>query len=85
MRPGRLRGNQRLGLAAAAALWLPIAAGATGEQTNGPVAAATLTDAQVQAATRAIVDELYQRKDPQRFWDPPSWTDGQSVPLVCDF
>ncbi|MHC4589781.1 MAG: hypothetical protein ACYTAQ_10705, partial [Planctomycetota bacterium] len=36
-------------------------------------AAETLTDEQVQAATRAIVEELYRAKDPQRFWDPPSW------------
>ena len=41
---------------------------------------ATLTDATVQAAVRAIVDELYRRRDPDHFWEPPSWNpdrDGQ--------
>ena len=41
---------------------------------------ATLTDATVQAAVRAIVHELYRRHDAEHFWDPPSWNpdrDGQ--------
>ncbi len=41
---------------------------------------ATLTDTTVQAAVRAIVDELYRRRDADHFWDPPYWDpdrDGQ--------
>ena len=41
---------------------------------------ATLTDATVRSAVRAIVDELYRRRDADHFWDPPSWNpdrDGQ--------
>ncbi|MHC4129280.1 MAG: hypothetical protein ACYSUA_14140, partial [Planctomycetota bacterium] len=70
MSSGRLRYLDCSALAAATALWLPITAVAAGPS---PVAAETLTDEQVQAATRAIVEELYRAKDPQRFWDPPSW------------
>ena len=41
---------------------------------------ATLTDATVQAAVRAIVEELYRLQAPPHDWDPPSWNpdrDGQ--------
>ncbi len=44
------------------------------------VEADTLTDSTVQAAVRAIVDELYQRRDPRNDWDPVPWnrdSDGQ--------
>jgi hypothetical protein len=73
MSPRRLRCPDRLGLATAAVLWLPIAVGAAGGQPLDPVAATTLTDEQVQAATRAIIEELYRVRDPHRFWDPPTW------------
>ena len=45
------------------------------------VEADTLTDSTVQAAVRAIVDELYRRRDPRHDWDPVPWNpdrDGQS-------
>jgi hypothetical protein len=70
MSPRRLRCRDRLGLAAAALLWLPVTARAADPQ---PVDAATLTDTQVQAATRAIIEELYRVRDPQRFWEPRTW------------
>ena len=38
------------------------------------VEADTLTDSTVQAAVRAIVDELYRRRDPRHDWDPVPWT-----------
>ena len=41
---------------------------------------ATLTDATVQEAVRAIVEELYRLQAPPHDWDPPSWNpdrDGQ--------
>lgn len=43
---------------------------------DGPgVTPDSLTDAQVRTAIRAIVDEIYRRKDPDRFWDPGVWDD----------
>jgi hypothetical protein len=47
-----------------------VAAGAADPQ---PVDADSLTDKQVQDATRAIVEALYEAKAPNRFWDPPTW------------
>lgn len=40
--------------------------------------AATLTDAHVRQAIDALVEELYARKSPDRFWDPPSPPAGRS-------
>ena len=45
------------------------------------VEADTLTDSTVQAAVRAIVAELYRRRDPRHDWDPVPWNpdrDGQA-------
>ena len=76
MTPRRRRRTPRVCAAAAAAVagawaWGGLPAGAaTGSE---PVDARSLTDEQVRAAARAIVEELYRRQDPELFWDPPLW------------
>ncbi len=65
--------------ALAAAILVP---GISSRAAAGELEPQDLTDAVVRAATRAITAELYERKDPDRFWDPPSWDpdrDGQSA------
>ncbi len=42
------------------------------------ITAATLTDEHVQRAIGAIVQELYARKDPVRFWEPTKLPTGES-------
>ena len=61
-------------------VWAAALAGSAAYDAGGAVDPATLTDATVRAAVRAIVDELYRRRDADHFWDPPSWNpdrDGQ--------
>ncbi len=63
----------------AAATWGLIPAVAAGAA--AAIEPQDLTDELVRSAAGAIVEDLYRRKDPQRFWDPPSWDpdrDGQS-------
>jgi hypothetical protein len=47
-----------------------------------PVTSDSLSDEHVQRAIKAIVEELYDRKDPEHFWDPVRWnstTHGQKA------
>ena len=39
----------------------------------------TITDEHVRKAIDAIVEELYQRKDPKRFWEPARPNRGESI------
>ena len=52
---------------------------ATASAADEPVVTAdTLTDSHVRAAIHAIVDELYARKHPVRFWEPAKVPSGES-------
>ena len=47
-----------------------------------PITAQSLADDHVQRAIKAIIAELYDRKDPEHFWDPVRWnstTHGQKA------
>ncbi len=46
---------------------------------SDPITPETLTDEHVQQVIRAFVDDLYSRKDPQRFWDPLRPPRGEST------
>ncbi len=77
----RWRRPQDAGVVGRIAAGLP-GAGAARRLAAGAAAAPgpELTDDQVRAAIRALVDEIYRRKDPARFWEPATWdadADGQ--------
>lgn len=65
-------GNVLVSAALSAALLVPPLAA------QDSITAANLTDEHVRLAMTAIVQELYERKDPVRFWEPAKLPTGQS-------
>jgi len=49
-------------------------AAADDETASPQISAEELTDEHIRLAIDALVEELYERKDPEHFWDPKHWT-----------
>ena len=64
----------RLTTPLAAILLAAIGVLANGASAQSEITADNLTDEHVRLAIDAIVNELYERKDPTHFWDPQQWT-----------